>query len=31
MALVDGVVTMEQEQKDDDICEKTEGWTHEDV
>ena len=31
MALADGVVTMEQEQKDDDICEKMEGWTHEDV
>ncbi len=31
MALVDGVVIMEQEQKEDEICEKTEGWTREDV
>ena len=31
MALADGVVTMGQEQKDDDIGEKMEGCTHEDV
>jgi len=29
--LVDGVVRMTQEQTENDVCEKTEGWTHEDV
>ena len=29
--MVDGVVRMTQEQTENDVCEKTEGWSHEDV